>query len=583
MQQRFAARDIQGLTPGIELTRSTELFVLDGSNYVFDSIGPYSGFSDRKLLPQPLGDPAFVQGVRLKLRDLDRSFVITTEQIMEWDESFGGWRTLYITPSTRNVGHRWTTGYVNGKQYFCHPLTGILVYDLLTGICQKLQGLGVPEDAIAIAADNGRLIAITPELFMWSGQSDGSDFDPRLGGAGFQIIADWVSGDPILVTSYGQGTLTWTTGGVMRSEFTGDASVYRHRNLDTEYRPINSFCSVRVDEDTVVILDERGLFKSKGDAPEPYSPVFNEYLIGFLQDNAVTIGDNCRIEWDELRRKLYVSISDTYASPLFETCFVLYPPMDKWGQFNESHYGILPITIQSSQREGRYFGYVDSIGCVRYWRKSGSREADSPEQNSQLSLFYPQISQPAQYDHESQFRIVGVNGVCNTIPSIDNPGRAGWYEIDAVNPAPASLVGLNSVIRIGLWRIPTDQSVDELTEITNVMIRSNESGPKSQLSFDFNLLPDGGRDYNLTDGHQDYGLSPLNYVNHNLRLIGTIDGNTPFDISTPILDTFIQGARYYTGGSIGLWHIIELSAVEVGESLHPRTVEITATYAGKLM
>src|SRR3546814_7170115 len=101
-----------------------------------------------------------------------------------------------------------------------------------------------------ITVNQGRLVVLTDQVLAWSWQSDGRNFTPALGEAGAQVISARVAGFPIMVSNYAGGVLTWTTGGLMRSEFTGDQETYRHRDINTEYRPVNSFCVLQTDKNT---------------------------------------------------------------------------------------------------------------------------------------------------------------------------------------------------------------------------------------------------------------------------------------------------------------------------------------------
>lgn len=588
MQTNVRIRDIKGLTPAVDPTQSQEAFVLNGRNYAFDSLGPASMFGDKLLLPQPLGAPQHTQGVRLKLRGGDRSFTFTSDGILEWDEAAGGWKVIYVTPSLRNAPHRWTWAYLNGYVYFCHPRTGILVYNLDTNRCYPHRGPGVPEEALAILVNNGFLCVLNPERFSWSQPSNGLDFTPTLGGAGFQILSARVSGYPVMLTSYTNGCLIWTTGGVMRSEFTGDSEVYRHRALQTEYRPINSFCTCRIDDDTVVILDERGLFQSKGEAPQPFTPLFNEFIGPYIQRNMLAVGDNVRIEWDELRRFMYVSISLSYAEPIYEDAFVLYPNLDKWGSFNEKHYGILPVKIHNSDRAGDYFGFVDQHGAVRYWDLTGSREViPGPTTLNRRSqnLGYPVIQKPAHANSDDGGWILSSSARVDVAPAAKIPTRAGYYVNDSTAIAPADLTGLDSVVQIGFMRVQGDESADQLSEIINVMVRNLlPTGDPNRENLDYALVPAGvsDEDYNNAIGSDDYGTNSLNYMNHGLTVTGTVDAVTTFDSTDPTLTNYFRGGRYYSCSVTGLWHLIELRAVALGEMFHPTTIELTAVDAGRL-
>lgn len=583
MQEVYRFSDILGLTPAIDPTRSTDQFVLNGQNYIFDAIGPKSAFGDRLLLPHKLENPEHVQGMRLKLRAQDRCFTVSAAGIMEWSETDGGWKWIFTTPDTSSAPYRWTWGYLAGIMYFCHPVTGIIFYDIENEYAARLEGPGVPTDPLAITICNGRLIAITPTLYMWSGQSDGSDFDPQLGGAGFQRIDSRVPGYPIMVTKYGRGTLTWTTGGVMRSEFTGDQEVFRHRELNTEYRMINSFCSFKADDDTIVILDERGLFQSKGEAPTPFAPLFNEFLIDYIKKNQLNLGQNVRLEWDELRRLLYVSVSLTRYDAIYEQAFVLYPPVDKWGQFNEPHYGILPFRVEDGERVGDYYGFVDSDYRCRIWQETGSRESFNTDLT--VNLYYPPMQKPFEQQAGDDGLTVSSSGVANTFNDNQIEQIAGYYPSDGTTPMPPELTDLDAFVWLGLMRNSTDQSHDEASEIVQVLIRSNVSGPDERTASNFNLTPPEGpddTDYN-SDVATDYGVEDLNYVNHQGRIISTIDGTTEYQSSDLTLVGFSKAARHYSCSTVGIWHILEVKAENVGEAFYLRTVEITGVNAGRIL
>lgn len=578
--QGWSAQDFQGLTPAVDPRRSDKLFALNGANYLWDAIGPRSAFGNRYLTPFALGRPEHVQGARLHLTQGDRSFTFTGDAILEWDEVLGGWRVLYVTPNTTIQPYRWTYGYLNGYMYFCHPRVGILVMDVENDTIVPLQTPGAPEQAIALVINNGRVCAINDTTMFWSAPSNGLDWVPRLSGPGFQIIGDRVAGDPVMITSYTAGTLVWTSGGVMRSEFTGDVEVYRHRPLNTEYRMINSFCSMKLDENTVVILDERGLFQSKGEAPQPFAPVFNEFLINYLQDFDLKRGTNVRIEWDDLQKQVYLSTSLSYTNPLFEECFVYYPPVDKWGQFNEPHFGILPLRVEGSEREDDFFGFVDATGRVRYWSKVGSREVlpTSPLLDGVRAL----IQKPGHLVDGDDGIVLSSSAVANTVPT-KGLTPDGFFLNGGQVRAPAEVVGLNAFIHLGLLRIDQQMAADMMTEVNQLLIGSLISGEEGRTRVNYNLIPAGtsDEDYNLETGGEAFGFEDLHYINHGIRVIGTVDGRSVFFEQVPELVEFKEGIRYYSCAVTGIWHILELTAIEVGEAFHLRAFMMTASGAGR--
>ena len=579
--ERYSMQDILGLTPSVDMRRSAKLYALNGANYVFDSKGVRSPFGSRLLLPHPLSSPAHVQGVRLKLRNGDRTFVFVAEGIMEWSETLGGWRLLYLTPDTTLQPYRWTYAYLNGIVYFCHPQTGILAYNIEADIAYKLEGAGVPANAIAIVENNGRLGVMDDLYLTWSAQSDGTNFAPSLGGPGFQLIGDRVPGFPLIVTSYTQGMLVWTSGGVMRSEFTGDSAVYRHRAINSEYRPINSFCTAKMNENTIVILDERGLFQSQGEAPTPFAPLFNEFLLDYIQRLNLKLGQNVRLEWDDLQRRLYLSVSLSYSSPIYEKCFVLYPPLDKWGQFSESHYGILPITLKGGERDDDYYGFVGDDSRLRLWSEVGSREVAADDRYADLA--YPVVQKPFGQLGVQAGYVLASSGVLAT-----SAGRtqlaAGYYPRDGVIRITAKVTGLAAKIQIGLLRLGEKDSISRMFCINEIMVGNIVSGASDRIRVDYLTVPPAtaDEDYLVETGGEDFGLEESNYVNHSLRVVGTIDGATIFDQVIPDLVRFDKATRHYACMVNGIWHMIEIGAESVGEAFHVQTLEVTATDAGAL-
>lgn len=574
--------DIKGLTPGIDLRNSEETFALGGKNFAFTSKGPRSMFGDRFLLPHKLGSPEHAQGIRVRLRSGDRVFTFIGDSMLEWVEGIGGWVVRWITPVTNVQPYRWTHAYINGIIYFCHPAVGILAYNLDTEVVKPHEGPGVPRQPLAICANSGRLIVLDSEFLTWSWQSDGMNFTPALGEAGFQKVNDRVAGFPIMVSNYAQGVVTWTTGGMMRSEFTGDQEVYRHRNLNTEFRPVNSFCSIQMDDNTCLILDERGLFASDGQAPAPLAPLFNEFLIEYIRKNNLGIGQNIRIEWDDLRRHLYVLVSLTPNIHRYEKAFVLYPTLDKWGSFNERHYGILPVGIQENERGGMYFGFVDMDGRVRYWHDVPSREV--LPLGGELNLRYPRIQKPAQRAFAGGHFITSSTITFNSEPQGIMTFPAGFYANESDTPADPNVRGLDAKLQIGLIRFDVADSFDHLSEVTNLMIGNIETGPEFLFGEDYNQIPDGvdDEDYQSEIGKEDFGFNTMAYVNHDLRIISTVDGRSTFQEAVPELIQFAEGVRHFSCSTVGIWHILELSANSPGQAFHLRACELNAVDAGKL-
>src|SRR3546814_8218426 len=105
-EQAWQAKDYQGLTPALDARRPNQVFVLDGSrNLAFTAAGPKSAFGNRWLLPQPLGEPSHVQGIRIQLRTGDRSLTFTNDSLLEWSEPIGGWKIIALIPPKIGSAH----------------------------------------------------------------------------------------------------------------------------------------------------------------------------------------------------------------------------------------------------------------------------------------------------------------------------------------------------------------------------------------------------------------------------------------------------------------------------------------------
>ena len=583
-QQAWTADDFQSLTPAVDPRRSTKFFALSGRNYVFDSIGIKSPFGSRLLVPEPIGNPAHVQSFRIHLRTGDRVFRMVSDAILEWDEANGGWQIIYITPDTSVAPNRWTFGYLNGFVYFCHPRVGLLAYNVDTGVCARVTSAGTPDNPIACCVSNGILCVINQEYMLWSAQSNGQDWAPRLAGPGFQLINDRVAGDPITITAYAGGTLTWTTGGVMRSQFTADQAVFQHRALNTEFQPINSFCTIKTDEDTTVILDRRGLFSCDGNLPQPYAPLFNEYLIGLIERNPeLWQKQNLRLEWDELQRRLYLSYSFSEVDALYEQAFVYYPPLDKWGQFNESHYGLGPEKINFGSRSNDFYSYVGADARVNLFLSTGSREGNPVDPTT--DWYYPRLDKPPYQPEGDSGQVLSSSMVMSTIPTLPLVGtRAGFIPSGGGMRVIGPLTGLDAQIRLGLLRFPLSTANDQVNEVVQLFVGSAKSRETDGPTTDWNLIPPGvtNEDWNVVAAAEEFGLSIVDYINSSTRIIGTRDGKTEFYSEIPELVEFNRDGRYYSCCVPGVWHIFEMNATVVGEGFHLSTFELTGVPQGRL-
>src|SRR3546814_14995049 len=91
--------------------------------------------------------------------------------------------------------------------------------------------------------------------------------------------------------------------------------------------------------------------------------------------------------------------------------------------------------------------------------------------------------------------------------------------------------GLDARLILGLIKFEgLNESFDQMEEVSLVLIGNAVSGPSDVVSEDYNLIPDGvdDEDTNTATGGEDFGADTLNYVNHNLSIIGNLYGHTAY-------------------------------------------------------
>jgi len=126
---------------------------------------------------------------------------------------------------------------------------------------------------------------------------------------------------------------------------------------------------------------------------------------------------------------------------------------------------------------------------------------------------------------------------------------------------------------------------DRLSEISQMYIGSIENSPFSSPTADYNVLPAGvsTEDFDAATQGEDFGSEDVSYPNHGIRIIPTIDGRRPWaDPVIPDLIRYDRAAREYSCSAVGMFHIIELSAVDAGEAFHVRALELSVIDAGRL-
>lgn len=354
---------LESYQPAVDYRKSGRIGVLSGRNFAWDASGVYSAYSSRLIDgSDSIGlAPNIAQTI-----DLESEIHVGVEgKIWRLTASsegspIGNWVNIATIATLVNADvtqipynfRRWSSAYLGGEYYACAynygvfrvTLGGVPVYTRLT------QGTvpGFPADSdpvIAIAETNGRMCYLTQTSFMWSGAANPDDLVPALGGAGFQILKERISGTPFAVTPLSQGAIIWTTDGALVAEFVGGDTVFRFWQLSTKSLPLSSFAITRMPDDDYIILTRLGLFMFNNlSQPQPITPLFNEYLREYLRFKATEKG---HVWYSITDNRLYVGMRQ--AEVAFSETYALDIILDRWGVFSESHMGLFDYGTSRGQ------------------------------------------------------------------------------------------------------------------------------------------------------------------------------------------------------------------------------------------
>lgn len=582
----FSATEIRGLAPSLDVRGLDSPVVTDGRNIVLDSDGIRSAFGAELLDSAPVKSTVGTQGVALDIEESNRSIVMFDNWMGEWDGVRGTWIPRAFFTSTVARPHRWTKAFVNGFVFLCHPVVGILWLNAETNEVGQLNVPGLPALPVAIAQNQGRLIVMNDAFLTWSAQSNGFDFTPQIGGPGFQLINDRVPGRPLMIASVARGVLTWTTRGLMFSEFTGALEVYRHRAVNTTFRPVNSFCvqafsgqqGQQIENDSVVILDRRGLFQTDGGLLRPFAPDFNEFLIERFKRIHFLEFSNLRLEWHEEFQHLYLCESVTDRSDTYTRSWVYYPPLGKWGSFDATHRGLFPVRISRGAMRGNWMAYhAKSDNRLRLLRRVPHVK------NIPITLGTNLVRRG--------WRETAVNGGRSVVTlrmatsaEIESLSSAdGYFTHDFAGKAPLEKMSLDATATVGVFKLSAGEVISRLSEIHNVLIGSLTARSDLVPEEDF-LVPMEGvedMDYDVLSGAEDFGVAPYTTVSYSLELLSSFDGMTVATKTTPYLEDFHPTAQLFSAFQPGVWHAFRINATKPGETFQLKWVEFQGILSGR--
>lgn len=456
-QNRFRVPQIESLMPSVDARNTDKAFVLDGRNFVFDSLGPKSGFTTRQLTPFPFANPKDVQGIRIE----GRTFVFCNDAILAWrDLNPIAWELLYAFNADVPDAQRtpWSAIYLNGYFCFAHQYRGFYKAKAVANT-QKLwihpktdvdiPGL-IPE-ILGMDVVRGRPIFVNATTIQWGSVSNTDDFSPTLGGPGFQTIANFVKGTFLALTTTTDAFIVWTTEGAVLAEFIGDDTTWRFSSYGSQERPYSPWSTINLVNGGAAFLSRRGLktvneantrFSNVLFVPNDWTPDFNEFLRSYLDDRLEN-QRKWRLEYDASTETIYLSES-TNLNDYWRT-FVLKPTLNKWGIFSDKVYGFLPLTEQG-------FGYVDQNGFPQILDPGFLNRETEPDNALGLSRIFPRMEKQHNVISSSVVSRAATPNVAQPMSIFEVP-QAGWYHPkDLGTLRDNGLKGLDSWIEIGYLR-----------------------------------------------------------------------------------------------------------------------------------
>lgn len=593
------AKDVEGLLPAVDIRAVSKAFVVEGRNFLVGVQGPFAGFGSDFISHTPLYDAPFVETFDVE----GEVFIFTRFGVFQYDPLEITYSSLFTFDASAQIWP-WSHAIVGGKHYFAHIAVGVISYDPDSSAWGNLSdSVWMPESACAVTQSNGRLVILGADRYIWSALDDGTDLEPSLAtGAGFQLTA-LIGGTSYRVHEVQDGIIVGTSAGFMKGTFIGGQAVFRHTILRREYVMINPFCSAIIDNARVIILDQKGLFVTSGGQFTDLDPLFNEFLATDLIERFNPAREAAfRLHYSQEEQLFFMSVSEVENTHKYNYAYCMRLTVKKWGIFNEVHYGFGRFATRFGPARGTIFGYLcdqgeaanvdlgDDVGFATALNNASHTER-RPNQVGNLLYFYqPLVQIPTSVQTDTDGNAVYIVSSSMKMTSIDESELidqslpAGWY-IDA-ETVPVqfaqNLEGLNSYVRIGLFKFQERKYPDEVGIVTEVAIGAGYF-PVGQEHEDWMLL-DGAEDWNVLDGEEDWGKDILSQESFIARIYSSDDGQTIRE--ELLLEAYDEagGQTFYeTGDGIaGVYFFVELAAEEVNEIYSMKLCQLSGTICGRL-
>ncbi len=629
-------RQFKGILPALDVRQVTEKLVLDGQNFLVDAQGPFSAFGSELVTFEHIENPELAKTFRVGAE----IFLFTTTAVLKYNSTSGVFFPIYIFPTVLNSPYPWYRATVGGVHYFVKFGSEVISYNTFTKKWITVTAFA-PVNPYFVAQSGGRLIIMGADVLGWSAIDNGFDLETDVDkGSGQQSLAVAGGGIPLGLLATWDGFIAYTTTGSLKAETVQSLSPFRVFSLtgDDDHIPLSAWNIINLGKNEHVMLTKTGFYVTNGKVPEIYQPLHSEYfrrsvLPNFDLSNPAAF----KLTYYSDKEWFIVSIAESEQQFKFSIAHVLYLPRDEWGLFNRNHSSFGELSLVDGPFKGFNFGYFCFDGCLHKF-SDFPRVEQHPrtEINDKLPgnawQYHTSYEIPARYQDgiaymssvihmstfdESVFSGVSglytyVKGASNISPTTPNDGIA-TATLASVSLLGSSIImqaglsqdiwstyarvygSIDAWVKLGLWSGKTEQDKsDEMSLVTELNIGMQQA-PSGQEFVDWLLVsPDITVDW-LTDnsGDEDWGEGVFSGTNYFANIIGSLDGENVFQDQQQVLeeregivdDDALENTgkvKYFTCYNNGFYHIIEITAQELEQSFHVKTVDMPLVSVGRL-
>lgn len=590
---------VEGSFPAIDRKKIAKPFVVDGQNYLVDLDGPKSAFGWQKpherFVPSQFMQ-SFSIGTTIFYFGRPTSELYLQISKVSWPDKqilpVGRFVSADLTRPKLNLP--WTHALVGTYHYFANRTWGVLRYDAINENWEDVTATIGLTNVFFLVESGGRLCTLSESFSTWSAIDNGMDNVPSLAtGAGAQAIS--IVGtleqdsDYLGIQKVSRGFLSFTSKGVMRSELIDSINPFRHLPGETKYIPLTPWCITKTTATDVIMLTRFGLFTSAdGVQFQEFQPLQNEHFKLVEIPPLLSLSNGfISLHYSRSRDELYVSFAQSQSVSQYTKAWVLYIKRDSWGQMNHVHKGFVFLDIDAIGTKFQQ-AFIDTTGTPAYL--SDDSISQSLEQPDTVAHYVQKTIQYVPHQVEG-VNIMSTNARMGGFSIVPYPEIARFYTPDlgtgeeTVNALVQS--SLDSFIEVGLFRFTDEQANDQLSFVTNVAISCLDIADSTGSIFDdwLNDYPaDVFEDWLTDSGAEDWGEGVVAGSDYLQQIRGSLDGYATFEDQLVDIDEvqIVGKTKFCTCANTGIFESVILTAYDIGESYHLKTLELNGMIAGRL-